>query len=82
MDFANKIVLVTGASMGNGRSIAQQFAETGLPIVIHCNSNTTGVISTTALYTQALEVILGYEMGKRVIPLDPSCLWEMVQVER
>ncbi len=39
MDFSNKIVLVTGASRGIGRSIAQSFADRGARVVVHYNSN-------------------------------------------
>jgi len=39
MDFSEKIVLVTGASRGIGRTIAQSFAARGARIVVHYNSN-------------------------------------------
>lgn len=39
MDFNDKVVLVTGASRGIGRAIAQAFAERGANIVAHYNHN-------------------------------------------
>lgn len=39
LDFTDKAILVTGASRGIGRSIAQQFAQQGARIAIHYNSN-------------------------------------------
>jgi len=39
MDFSNKSVIVTGASRGIGRTIAQQFAEQGARVVVHYNRN-------------------------------------------
>jgi len=39
MDFSNKGVLVTGASRGIGRAIAQQFAIRGAKVAVHYNRN-------------------------------------------
>jgi 3-oxoacyl-[acyl-carrier protein] reductase len=38
-DFTGKIVLVTGASRGIGRAIAQEFAKHGARVAVHYNSN-------------------------------------------
>lgn len=46
MDFSNKIVLVTGASRGIGRSIAQSFADRGASVVVHYNSNKDKALET------------------------------------
>lgn len=39
MNFENKVVLVTGASRGIGRAIAQAFAKSGAKVVVHYNNN-------------------------------------------
>jgi len=39
VNFDNKVVLITGAAQGIGRAIAQQFAEQGARVIIHCRSN-------------------------------------------
>jgi 3-oxoacyl-[acyl-carrier protein] reductase len=46
MDFSNKIVLVTGASRGIGRTVAQSFAERGARVVVHYNSNAAAAQET------------------------------------
>jgi NAD(P)-dependent dehydrogenase (short-subunit alcohol dehydrogenase family) len=48
MNFEDKIVLVTGASRGIGRSIAQQFAEAGAQVAVHYNGNTAAATETLA----------------------------------
>jgi NAD(P)-dependent dehydrogenase (short-subunit alcohol dehydrogenase family) len=48
MDFTKKITLVTGASRGIGRSIAQQFAEAGAQVAVHYNGNSAAAEETRA----------------------------------
>lgn len=46
MNFAQKTVLVTGASRGIGRAIAQMFAERGARVAIHYHRNQTAANTT------------------------------------
>jgi NAD(P)-dependent dehydrogenase (short-subunit alcohol dehydrogenase family) len=48
MNFTDKIVLVTGASRGIGRAIAQMFAERGARVAVHYKSNKTAAHTTLA----------------------------------
>ncbi len=46
IDFTGKTILVTGASGGIGRAIAQAFAKANGNVIIHYNSNKTGAEDT------------------------------------
>jgi NAD(P)-dependent dehydrogenase (short-subunit alcohol dehydrogenase family) len=48
MDFTGKVVLVTGASRGIGRAIAQRFAKHGARIAIHYNRDQAAAEQTCA----------------------------------
>ena len=49
MDFTGRTALVTGASRGIGRVIAQQFASYGARVAIHYNQNRAAADATLAL---------------------------------
>jgi NAD(P)-dependent dehydrogenase (short-subunit alcohol dehydrogenase family) len=49
MNFAGKIILVTGASRGIGRAVAVQFAEKGAQVAVHYNQNRTAAAETLKL---------------------------------
>lgn len=49
MEFSDKIVLVTGASRGIGRAVAELFAERGARVAVHYNRNEAAAHETIAL---------------------------------
>lgn len=48
MNFAQKIVLITGAAQGIGRAIAQQFAAAGAQVAVHYHRNQAAAEQTLA----------------------------------
>jgi len=56
MDFSGKVVLITGASRGIGRSIAEEFAKLGGTVIINYNSNDEAAKETI----RKIESIGGY----------------------
>ena len=48
MDFAGKVVLITGAAQGIGRIVAQQFSAAGARVALHYNTNRVRAEKTLA----------------------------------
>ncbi len=73
MNFTNKVVLVTGASRGIGRSIAQMFAERGATIIVHYHQNRAAAEQTAVSLPGNNHLILQADMK------DAEGIKEMVQ---
>ncbi len=69
-NFSNKTVLVTGASGGIGRAIAQEFAEAGASVVVHFNNNERAAQRT--LESLKGESTLAGDLSPRVRPARES----------
>lgn len=72
MNFAEKNVLVTGASRGIGRAIAQQFAQRGARVLVHYHQNKTAAEETAASLPGSGHLIVQADMK------DAAGLAEMV----
>ncbi|WP_420631931.1 SDR family NAD(P)-dependent oxidoreductase [Candidatus Leptofilum sp.] len=72
MDFAGKVVLVTGGSRGIGRAICQQFAQHGAQVVVHYNRNQAAAEETAATLAGQNHHIAQAEMA------DPKALERLV----
>jgi NAD(P)-dependent dehydrogenase (short-subunit alcohol dehydrogenase family) len=62
MDFTNKVVLVTGASRGIGRAIAQQFAQKGATVIVHYHSNLAAAEETLSTLNGANHLLVQADM--------------------
>jgi len=71
-DFVNKNVLVTGASRGVGRAIAQRFAESGARVAIHYHKNRQAAERTFADFPGGPHMIVQADVS------DPVSVQEMV----
>jgi 3-oxoacyl-[acyl-carrier protein] reductase len=72
MNFAGKIVLVTGASRGIGRAIARQFAGHGARVAVHYNNNLGAAQETMASLPGGPHMIVQAESA------DPKGVEEMI----
>lgn len=72
-DFNNKAVLITGASRGIGRAIAQQFAEAGANVAIHYNSNRAAAEETLARLPEGNHILVQGDMQ------DPAAMPPLVE---
>jgi len=63
MSFADKVVLITGASRGIGRACAVLFAEQGAKVVIHYNVNRAAAQETLDACTGEGHILVPAEMG-------------------
>ena len=75
MDFAEKTVLVTGASRGIGRAVARQFAFSGANVALHYHHDRAGAETTLDSLIGGPHYIFQADQGK---PAETSVLVEKV----
>jgi NAD(P)-dependent dehydrogenase (short-subunit alcohol dehydrogenase family) len=64
MDFTEKKVLITGASRGIGKAIAQQFATRGAHIAVHYNSNLAAAQDTLSQLPGSGHILVQADIAK------------------
>jgi len=72
LDFSGQHVLVTGASRGLGRAIAQAFAERGAGVLVHYGSHRAAAEATLALLGDGPHHLLGADLR------DPAAIRRLV----
>jgi NAD(P)-dependent dehydrogenase (short-subunit alcohol dehydrogenase family) len=73
MNFDDKVVLVTGASRGIGKAIAQMFAEQGARVAVHYHSNETAARTTLSTLSGTSHMIIQADIK------DPAAVQQMVE---
>jgi 3-oxoacyl-[acyl-carrier protein] reductase len=63
LDLTGQGVLVTGASRGIGRAIAQRFARHGATVAVHCNTNRAAAEETLSLLDGGGHVVVEADMA-------------------
>jgi len=63
MNFSDKVVVVTGASRGIGRVVAQQFAEQGARLIVHYRSHKKAAKETLASLKGGPHIIVQADMA-------------------
>ncbi|RLD79361.1 MAG: 3-oxoacyl-ACP reductase [Bacteroidetes bacterium] len=73
-NLSEKTVLVTGASRGIGRAIAQRFAEAGARVILHYNKNNIAAEETLATLPGSEHALIQADIS------DPEAVCEMVDI--
>lgn len=73
MNFTDKVVLVTGASRGIGKVIAQQFAEHGAQVIVHYHQNHEQAEKTLAALAGDAHILMQADLT------DPSAAQKLVE---
>jgi len=73
LDFTSKVVLVTGASRGIGKVIAQQFAQQGAQVIVHYNQNRERAEKTLSSLSGADHILLQADLT------DPNAAQKLVE---